>query len=494
MLTITFTGLLVMGVLAGLTLYGYKNRTLSLVLTVVITALVSVFGLGTGAAYHIGLSAAQTGAVSGYHQFLNGSLVSADVNVTHCDRDGSCVHEDNYCDSYTDIETETYTDANGKTQTRTKLVTKYHSCPQMTEEYTYTVADNFGNRYTIANHIFAENPTQWRSKGVDMSGSGSVPRGVPPRWQQFKTDIDAGDADPVTVPNTYSNYVLGSEATILKASSQDIKQLQKAKLLPLHTANMNKDPIHDDFNADKVSFVGMSAPANAATWQQALMRFNAALGMRLQGDMHLVVLKASSLPSNISEESYLNALKAYWLNDLGKNALAKNGIMLVLGLDETGAKIQWAKAATGMPVGNNEMVQGLQNELEGVSFDPDKLFGNTKASIVESNGKKKPTYTIGEGIIPQVVMVDFPFKRACMGCKSAEDKGQQGFIYLQTEIPLAGSDLVITDVLYVVTIVVLWGVVLFWAYPRLSLNEPFEQRSTSNTGYRRNTSFSSVNW
>jgi hypothetical protein len=192
-----------------------------------------------------------------------------------------------------------------------------------------------------------------------------------------------------------------------------------------------------------------------------------------------VVLKASRLPSNISEESYLIALKAYWLNELGKNALAKNGIVLVLALDDTGTTIQWAKAATGMPIGNNEMVQGLQNELEDVAFDPDKLFGDTKATIVVTNGKKKPSYTIGNGIVSQVVMVDFPFKRACMGCKSAADKGQQGFIYLSTEIPLAGTHLVVTDLLYALIVLVLWGVVLFWAYPGLTANYPFKQPNTS---------------
>ncbi len=492
MIAIVIAGVIVAGLLAAVTVQAFPRRTLALVATAGVFFLVSVFGLGVGLAYNIGLSAVQNGKVGGYHQFLNGSLVSADVVSFDCyeSKSGSNCENTFQCDSYrVEVEdTPTYKKDGSIAHRNYHYETRYQTCPIATQEFSYTVTDNFGNPpYIIASHVFAASPQQKRSDedGDTRPIPGDVARGVPPRWQRLHDAIAAGDAPPVTVRATYDNYILGSESTILKQYSGDIDRLLKAKLLPAHTVHVD-NPIYDNFKADKMVFVGMTPPANAAAWQDALMRNNAPLGIQRQGDMHVVVLKASSLSGIVSFEGYLNAFKAYSLNRLGKNALAKNGIILVLAVDDSASTIEWAGAATGMPVGNGEMLQALQLELTNTPFDVSKVFGTTTASITVVGGKKKPVYTLGDGIVPRIVMVEHPFKRACMGCEGKEDKGQQGFVYLKTEIPLDGWGLFWTVVLYVLSIVVVWFIVM-WGYSRVTMESPFEA-SDGGSGYRSSVS------
>lgn len=499
MFTIGITGFLVAVALIALNLYAYKRRTIPLLIISVLAALVMIFGAGSGA-YAIGLGQAQTGAVNGYHQWLNGTIVDTSVDEFDCYRDGPCTrHTD--CDPYTVMVSAAYTDKDGHYH-REVDETDYHQCPEMTKEYTYSVTytthpdGSHPHMLPIADHIFDAKPIRWRSD-VNVPGSGSIPRGVPADWQKYKDDLQAGNSDSITVPDDYPNYILASESTILKASSDGIKDLQKAHLLPLHTANMEDGldgAIHNHLDADKASFVCFK-PGNAAAWQAKLMHYDSALGVgvasgAMQGDMHIVAIKASCLPSGINPKAYLLALKAYWLNDLGKNAIAKNGIILVLGVDDSASTIQWAQADTGMPIGNSGMDQFLQSELEGVAFDPMKVLGSVKAQVVTKDGRKVPQYICDDGlpcgspsadlrqlaVAQRVVFNEYPFKRACMGCNSAQDKanGQtgQGYVYLKTEIPLAGGALVLTDFLYILTVAIAWAII-FVVYTKVSKNKPF---------------------
>lgn len=416
-----------------------------------------VGGLGS-VAYAIGLDAVQEGAVGGYKQLLNGTLVRADVMQYTCVKNGGCEHADYSCDPYTVSEPQITIDANGKATTTWVSVTRYETCPQMTEEFTYTVTDSLDNIHVIAANVFAQNPAVWRDHGVNMSGSDQVPRGVPARWQQIKDSIEAGRAEPVTVVDTYANYILPNEKTIHKEHSDDIARLREMKLLPDHTANVT-DPVHDNFIADKVAFAGLDPPPNAADWQQAVMRFNAALGMQLQGDLHVVVVRSSRLHGVFSPQDYLQALKAYWLNGLGKDAIAKNGIIVVLGVNDDADKVDWAQSSTGMPdgTGNDGMLYQLNTKLPGKPFTVDAVFGDTRARIQTApDGKFEPVYTIGEGVIPQITMVLEPFERACMGCEGEEDKGKTGYVYLKTEIPLEGWPMFWTILLYLLTFGLVW--------------------------------------
>jgi hypothetical protein len=486
--TIIITGLVLFSVLVGGTLYVYKPK-LKYVLTIVAMALVGFLGLGMGAAYSIGLNAAQTGAVSGYDQYLNGTVVAVPPPTqVVCTRDGSCVHTER-CDKY--VISYAYTDKNGNYHPE---VDGYHQCPIATVEYTdyvkYSTRPDGSHQkiLVIADHRFAANPVHWSEwGGVDWTDSwgtpsfGDVPRGAPAVMAQWRRDIAAGNAPSITVQDTYDNYILASEGTILRAYSGDINKLLRLHLLPDHTANMT-NPIYGYLNAAKMQFVCMPKPVNAAAWESALMHFNSALGTHLQGDMHVLAIRSSCLSkAGVSTEDALNAVQAYWLNELGKDAIAKNGIILLLGVDDSGSTIQWAKAATGMPIGNNVMLQMLQSALANVSFSPAAVFGNTTATIVNVKGTLTPRYTLGKGVVPNVVMVQQPFKRACMKCESASDKakgeGGQGFVYLQTEIPLAGTTLVVTDILYVISMLILWGVVFVGVIPHYAIESPFKEPS-----------------
>jgi hypothetical protein len=404
---------------------------------------------GAGAAtYPIMHSISKEHAVGGYHQYLNGSIVSADMEHFKCTRDGPCDHEYS-CDYY--YTTEYYTDSDGNTHSREEL--HWHHCPYASEEFSYMVTDTFGNTYDLGDHFFAEKPLPWkRNKSVPTD----VPRGVPARWQHAHDSLKRGDSDPVTVQGEYKNFILSSEDTILKAASSNIAQLRKARLLPDHTKNI-QSPIHQQYLADKVSFVGFT-PSNPAAWQDALMHFDAGLGMTRQGDMHIVAIKASGIPASISPEDYMNALKAYWLNSLGKNALAKNGIALVLAVNDSASQVEWAKAATGMPIGNGVMLQRLSSQLSGLPFTPPAILGSTTARVDPTT--HKVTYTPGSGRAAQIVMQEFPFVRACMECKDKNEKGQHSFVDLSDQIPLSTSGRVWGTILLLALIFIGWS----WIY------------------------------
>lgn len=403
--------------------------------------------------YPIGHHIAQRGAIGGFHQFLNGSIVGTDVDRTTCHEDGSC-HQTYNCDPYfvTVVDSAAYTDKDGNYHPEVSHVeTRYHDCPYATEEYTYKVTDSLGGEHTVASHIFAASPHAWRS-GESLPSN--VPRGVPKLWQEAQDGIETNNLYPITLPSTYDNYILADQHTILRESSDDIEALKKLKLLPDHTHNLH-DPFYNQFNADKVSFVGFT-PANAADWQQELMYFNAALGMTLRGDLHVVAIKASALPSSVSPRAYLLTLKAYWLNDLGKYAFAKNGVVLVLGVDDTASTVIWSQASTGMPVGNGTMLAALSS-LDNTPFTLDALFGSTTAKVVSKDGKTSASYIPGSGIVPQTMMVEYPFARACMECKDKSEASEQGFTYLSTDIPLSGGALVGTILVDYFLILLMWG-------------------------------------
>jgi hypothetical protein len=176
-------------------------------------------------------------------------------------------------------------------------------------------------------------------------------------------------------------------------------------------------------------FVGIS-PYNRQQWEDSVMEFNAALGMELRGDLHMVIIKDSALPEDISPDDYINALKAYWINELGKDAIAKNTILVVLGLSDNLQAVEWARADTGMPIGNGIMLAKLELQLTGANFNLDTIMGDTYAEVRGAT----PFYTYGQGIIPQVIMVEAPFERVCMTCQDEGEEHMQGFDYIVIDV------------------------------------------------------------
>lgn len=360
------------------------------------------------AGFAVANNIAYQAAISGYHQFLNGTVIAADVREVQCERDGTCSFDYN-CDPY--IYTWITYDDEGNAEFHSEI--RYHSCPYVTVEYLYSTKDSIGNTTDLGRTINSE-PVEWRAgEGIPDS----IPRGSPEPWQLARDALDAGRGLPMTIDGEYENYILASDEALLKASSDDVEELLAAGLLPDHTQNL-RDPIYGVFNASKVNFVGFTPP-NEASWQESVMQLNAALGSERRGDLHIVVIEDSALPSSITSDTYADALKAYWLNNLDKYAFGKNGIMVVIGIDDQHTSIEWARAATGMPVGNGSMISWLEQTLMNEPFTLDAVMGETYATVTN----EEASYVYGEGHIPQAVLVDFPFERQCMQCED-DDEGQ----------------------------------------------------------------------
>lgn len=386
---------------------------------------------------------AQESAVGGYVEFWNGSITAARSQEIPCERDGSCWHEYD-CDPYQELETyfeteyytttESYTDANGNPATRsvqasrqvpkTRWVTRYHSCPYATHEYSYWLEDSFGERHDIASHIYDDSPQEWRlGSGIP----GNIPRGTPEQWVAAKANLDAGDADPVTKTNKYTNYLLASQNSLLQSYSDKVEKYQEAGLVPDHTRNLSDKPIYDGYKADKVVFVGEAEGAlgNDPDWQQSLGRLNSYLGNELQGDLHVLIVKASIIDD---PDDYTNALLAHWQSrEYGKNGLAKNAIMLVIGANDSFTSVEWSRAKTGIPVGNGEMLSALSNSLKDEPLEPKSLLGWPTAKPVDD----ELSFSASDGVVEQVMLRDYAFKRPCMDCQDDGDHGS-GYVYLKS--------------------------------------------------------------
>jgi hypothetical protein len=113
---------------------------------------------------------------------------------------------------------------------------------------------------------------------------------------------------------------------------------------------------------------------------------------------------------------------------MGKEALSKNGLVLVVGTD--GTKVTWARVTTGMPSGNEGLTQDARSALTGVAFTPDTLLGAPVGHL--ANGKV--TITHGQGAFENLVWSPANgFIRQCMACKSKGDTGIS-FSYLGGDI------------------------------------------------------------
>jgi len=304
-------------------------------------------------------------------------------------------------------------------------VTDYIYNPYATKEHTYAITDSLGGTYNF--------PTRYVKDGEGYEGGElpkDLPRGDPKEWLEAKQRLDEGNPRPVTRMFSYDNYILASQDDMLKPYSEDVEQFLEEGILPEHTADIRTDPLHgfNDSFADKVSFVGVEV-SNEEAWQDSLMSFNAALGSELRGDLHLVLIDSSLVNS---PTDYLNALKAYWLSeDFGRRAIAKNAIIVVAGV--SGGTVDWGIASTGMPFGNEVMLQGIENFLPDTALTPADVIGNPHTVMpLAEDSEVQVTLSENPGVLERVVLKDFPFARACMDCK--EEDGEIGYADLVAEI------------------------------------------------------------
>lgn len=329
-----------------------------------------------GIGWSIGKNAAAT-----YREYYSAMEASYNEQVTTCTRDGACVHE-YQCDPYTVtyLATETYTKADGTTGTRTvtRTRTEYHSCPYTTTEHTFTVTNDAGTTYTLAANWFPENPHKHLWRPSDFSGLFSeelpagVGAGVPAAWTRAKDRIDAGNPSGTTERHDYKNLILASQDDIYTKHSDDIDDYVAAGLMPKVTTT-----IYDAYLADKAYFVGnVPAGTTAGAWQEEVMRLNGVVGPQKQADLHLVLLTDTDTGSDI--DRYTTALNAYWQSDaLGKDTLSKNGIVIVVAIDDT--TVTDARAFTGMPAGNEAFTQDIADRLDGLTATPESLLGTDGA-------------------------------------------------------------------------------------------------------------------
>ncbi len=384
----------------------------------------------TPAVGKIGWNLAKQGNLT-FNEYRNGWELAATADVTACTRDGSC-RQTYDCDPYIVPVFYTYSCGNNQTCTGVRFETRYHSCPYVNKETDYIIKTTLGS-YAIAYGRLPDDPqaNKWRSGvSVPQYVIGRAGVGAPPFWLAAKWRIDSGNPGPVTKRSEYDNYILASDRTILKQYSSAIEEYKKVNLLPSVQFG-----VYDFYYADKVSFVGYQ-PANLKEWQTTLGYLNAAFGTELGGDLHLVIVLNDKV--NANPDAYILALKAYWQNReiFKRDTISKNSVIVVIGT-KNGITVEWARATTGMPLGNEEMLVAIRN-IKGIPLTPESVIGKV-------NGKfdlKKKTGVLGErgdGILEKVIWgLDEPqtkFKRVAMTGKTGAGNG---FIYLSNEIDITG--------------------------------------------------------
>lgn len=391
--------------------------------------LVTVFIVSPLVSY-IGYNQAKSNLVK-YWQNLNGWEVSADISTTTCARDGNCFHEYD-CDPYTVKTTRTRKDGS----TYTEEETKYHKCPYTDEEWRISVITTVGE-VVLAPHNLPTNPEQHRFRSWDHLDS-SIPSGIPDEWQAAKERTENNKNGPATIRNEYDNYILASQVTSLKQSVDSIKLYLKESLLPGFAYTLR-----NYYQLDRVYFVG-SHPAG--DWSTSINRFNAAFGMSRQGDLHLVLVDASKITD---PDDYGRALLSYWQSyKFGRNAFSKNGVVVIVGTSD-GQKIAWARAYTGMPKGNEALLDRIRYALVGIPLTPQSLLGNPTAT--KAQGYKA---TLTDSALEKLLMGPDGFVRVCMTCKG---KGEVGFSYLITELrPTTGQTVIIGGMIVVFSVPVWW--------------------------------------
>lgn len=368
-----------------------------------------------------------------FNQYLNGYEQNVTWERITCHRDGACRY-DYQCDPYhVPVPYDCNCDSKGKNcSTCWRDEIHYHQCPYVTEEWTFTVRTTIGE-YDIAEHVFPDHPNQHRWRAYESVPDYVIQQagtGIPPFWTQAKARLDAGRPGPVTKRGSYPNYILASDLTILKQYSSAIDRLKKQRLLPDISTG-----VHSYYLAEKVHFIGYQSDQNE-TWQKTLMYLNEEIGPKLFGDLHLVIVGDQSVNDNPDE--YSQALKAYWQNRhiWGENTLMKNAIVVVIGTRD-GKTISWTRAFTGMPLGNETMIEDL-NAVHSGTLTPEFLLGTLPENL-QIDPSKKPFIGVNDsGFIKRTIFgLDRPdaiFHRVSMGGHSPTGGIGPGYLYLKNEL------------------------------------------------------------
>lgn len=398
-----------------------------------------------------------------FHEYWNGYETAATSQAVTCERDGSC-RNTFQCDPYTTVEIEYYTDAEGKQQSRMVTKTHYHSCPYSVEETTYFV-DSTVESFVIASSLMTG--SQYRQGHAIPGGQVSSP---PQSWLDAKDRIDSAKPGPVTVVKNYKNFILSSERSLFKRYSDQIDSLVAEGKLPTPVSG-----VEDPYSATKAYFVGTQPKdVDVAALTKDVAYLNGAVGNDLHGDLHVVFVDSSIADAT----DYSNSLMAYWQDSKthGKNAISKNAIIVVVGIDAYAAPtktvapsaeptqpvtvdglpvpvdvtpdatvapeqpqikdgtsvVKWAKAFTGMPLGNEALLTQIESNLKGTAVDS-ALIGQPTYNIATG------TVAHTEGKLETILFGANKFERVSMTADDEGDSGS-GFSYLAEEwVPDSGT-------------------------------------------------------
>lgn len=410
------SGLVIVAILGFLMFFLKINA-----LPIIAMGLIAMFGVSP-LVYSVGSEIAKDSA-STFHEYWNGFETAALKDTIECTRDGSCRHEYD-CDPYTVTVTKYRSVPDGKGGTRSEPYpaqeTRYHQCPYSKQETTYTVDSTIGS-FTIAANVMTGEPFRW-SRNIPGGQQGD-----PANWTEAKNRIDAGTPGPVTSVNEYKNYILASQESLFSDYASNIEDMKAKNLLPAPSSG-----VFGIYHATKAYKVGDANVPLFGTYAEDLSYLNGAIGDDLHGDLHVVFV-----PADIEggKDDYLNTLKAYWqAKEHGRDAVSKNSIIVLIGASADGKTVEWAKATTGMPLGNEHLLTQIASDLKDKPMDENLLgrpsFNIQTEEIVPSNG-----------LLEGILWGDNKFERVSMTANDEDDTGS-GFSYLRDELKPSGWALV----------------------------------------------------
>lgn len=351
-----------------------------------------------------------------YTEYWGGHEKAATTFPIVCERDGHC--DNTYqCDPYTYTWIETYTDSEGKTKTRTRSETRYHSCPYSAEETTYVVETTLDN-YPIATLMTGP---EFRPGKAIPGGQQTEP---PALWTAAAERISNGEPGGVFKSNQYKNYLHASSETISKLYSEDIELFEEKGVLPRIQSVQ-----YDIYRMGKALHPKNTIldEATLATMDKEAEYLSAALGSEKQGDLR-VVFVPNRIVNEANAERYGLTLMAYWASEeMDRYATPKNAVVVIVGVggNKTEPTAEWARAYTGMPLGNEMMLSEIERKLDGQTIKAGFLGEPT---FVPETGKVKHS----GGELENILFGSNGFQRVSMSGTTPDDYGS-GYEYLSEE-------------------------------------------------------------
>lgn len=383
-----------------------------------------------------------------FYENWNGWERSATRELIATQRDGPG-HWTYDCDPYTVIVSYECGDSKHP-QTCYRTETRYHQCPYTTYELNFDAGTTLGD-YNVDSHRLPENPDQHRWRR-----SVPVPRyiqeragvGEPARWKALRERLQRGEPAPVTTRNAYDNYILASEDTLFRKHSADIAEYAAKGLFPKLSRNLS-----GFINPQRCFIIGKVPNTNG--WQRSLAYTNASLG-DIQCDLYVIITNDPFISQD--PDRYMLALQAYLLSSKyqGKDAIAKNAVVVLLGTRDDCSRVDYARAFTGMPRGNEALTLALNEHVAGLPFSYELLLGKPVSTAKSSQTNANDDSFLSQvttrwqisvtnqaqrepGVIPRILkgqeVPGVRFKRISMSGKD----GQGGYLYLKNDIRIDPS-------------------------------------------------------